>query len=298
MHTVVVDKDSCTLYETWYTQHTASGWTAGSGAVYDLRSDALRPAGWTSADAAGLPILPGLLRPDEVAAGHVDHAIRFTVARTDRSYLWPARHQAGAVNDANVPPMGARFRLKPSYTITGLRADTQTVLRAMQTYGLVLADNGSDWFFSGAASNAWPDGLIAELKNVPASAFEAVDESSLMVSPDSAAVRTAPKPTWTHWTAPTPSPAHTRKASPPATPATTTPPPATPAPSRSATPSGTESQAPVTTTAPAPSDTPPPAAASDPVATGAPPAGKRPWPWALAAVGALGGAAYVARRRA
>jgi hypothetical protein len=189
MHTVVVDKDTCRLYETWYTQHTASGWTAGSGAQWTLTSNALRPAGWTSADAAGLPVLPGLLRPDEVAAGKVDHAIRFTVARTDRSYVWPARHQAGAAADANLPPMGARFRLKASFATTGLRADTRTVLAAMKTYGMMLADNGSDWFFQGSASNAWPDGLISELKAVPASAFEAVDESSLMVSPDSGQVR-------------------------------------------------------------------------------------------------------------
>jgi hypothetical protein len=194
MHTVVVDTGTCRLYETWYTQHTASGWTAGSGATWSLTSDAMRPAGWTSADAAGLPILPGLLRLDEVQAGHVDHAIRFTVARTDRSYLWPARHQAGSTNDANLPPMGARFRLKASYNTSGVRADTRTVLAAMKTYGLLLADNGSDWFFQGSADNNWPSGLLDQLKAVPASAFEAVDESSLMVSPDSAAVRAAKAP--------------------------------------------------------------------------------------------------------
>jgi MYXO-CTERM domain-containing protein len=232
MHTLTVDKDTCTLYETWYTQHTTSGWTAGSGATWSLTSNAQRPAGWTSADAAGLPILPGLLRPDEVAAGVVDHAIRFTVARTDRSYLWPARHQAGAVNDANVPPMGARFRLKASYDTSGFAASTRAVLTAMKKYGLLLADNGSDWFFQGSASNAWPDTLISELKNVPASAFEAVDESSLMVSADSMAVKTGPKrPTWTHWSpttkppasrAPTPAvarPVATARATPAATPA-------------------------------------------------------------------------------
>jgi hypothetical protein len=190
MHTVTVDKDTCTLYETWYTQHTASGWTAGSGATWSLKSNAQRPDGWTSADAAGLPILPGLLRYDEVAAGTVDHAIRFTVARTDRSYVWPARHHAGAVNDPNVPPMGARFRLKASYDVSGFRADTQVVLRAMKKHGMLLADNGSNWYFQGAASNAWPDAFVSELKQVPASAFEAVDASSLMVSPDSMAVRT------------------------------------------------------------------------------------------------------------
>jgi hypothetical protein len=203
MHTVVVDTGTCRLYETWYTQHQTSGWTAGSGATWDLRSNALRPNGWTSADAAGLPILPGLLRLDEVRAGHVDHAIRFTVGRTDRTYLWPARHQAGAANDANLPPMGARFRLKKSYATSGLRADTQVVLAAMKTYGLLLADNGSDWFFQGDAQDAWPTALLDQLKAVPASAFEAIDESSLMVSADSAAVRTkAPAPRWTHWAPP------------------------------------------------------------------------------------------------
>jgi hypothetical protein len=217
MHTVVVDSGTCRLYETWYTQHTASGWTAGSGATWSLTSNAMRPAGWTSADAAGLPILPGLLRLDEVQAGHVDHAIRFTVARTDRSYVWPARHQAGAANDANLPPMGARFRLKASYNTAGLRADTRTVLAAMKTYGLLLADNGSDWFFQGSADNNWPTGLLDQLKAVPASAFEAVDESSLMVSPDSAAVRSpkAPRqrapyvpPRLSPFPAPSPTPRH------------------------------------------------------------------------------------------
>ena len=194
MHTVVVDKDTCTLYETWYTQRTPSGWTAGSGAIWSLRSNAQRPDGWTSADAAGLPILPGLLRPDEVRAGNVDHAIRFTVARTDRSYVWPARHHAGAVNDPNVPPMGARFRLKASYPISSFRPDTQVVLRAMKKHGLLLADNGSNWYFQGAASNEWPSELVGEMKQVPASAFEAVESSSLMVSPDSMAVKPPTRP--------------------------------------------------------------------------------------------------------
>jgi hypothetical protein len=157
--------------------------------VWDLRSNRLRPAGWTSADAAGLPIFPGLLRRDEVRAGRVDHAIRFTVARTDRSYVWPARHQAGTRRDANLPPMGARFRLKSSYDISGLRPDTQVVVRAMKKHGLILADNGSNWFFQGAADNRWSGALINELKAIPASAFEAVDASSLIVSPDSAQVR-------------------------------------------------------------------------------------------------------------
>jgi hypothetical protein len=192
MHAIVIDRDTCKLYETWSTTQDASGWHAGSGAVFDLRSNALRPAGWTSADAAGLPVYPGLLRRDEVLAGHVDHAIRFTVARTDRSYVWPARHQAGAANDPTLPPMGARFRLTAGYPLTGLRADTQIVLRAMKKHGLILADNGSNWYFQGTADDAWNTDFLDELKDIPASAFEAVDASSQMISPSSGAVRSYP----------------------------------------------------------------------------------------------------------
>src|SRR5438552_13581855 len=138
-HTIVVDKDTCRLYETWLTRPPATPgarWRAGSGATWHLDSNALRPAGWTSADAAGLPILPGLLTYEEVAAHAVDHAIRFTTDTTDRSYLWPARHQAGGVSDPTYPPMGARFRLKASYVIAPtLRGDTKAILKAMKTYG-------------------------------------------------------------------------------------------------------------------------------------------------------------------
>ncbi len=176
----------------WATRRSGQSWLAGSGATWDLRSNALRPRGWTSADAAGLPILPGLLRFDEVAAGAIDHAIRFTTDVTDRRFVWPARHQAGAVDDRTYPPMGARFRLKASYPIAPtLRADTRAVLAALKRYGLVLADNGSPWFFQGTADARWPEGLLEQLKQVPASAFEAVDASSLMISPDSMRVRTA-----------------------------------------------------------------------------------------------------------
>lgn len=188
-HTIVIDKAHCRLYETWATRKTPQGWKAGSGAVWDLRRNDLRPSGWTSADAAGLPILPGLLRYDEVKAGRVDHAIRFTTDVTDRRFVWPARHQAGSVNDQNYPPMGARFRLKAGFDISGLRADTRTVLKAMQTYGLILADNGSPWYFQGTADNRWPEGLLDELEDIPASAFEAVDASYLMVSQNSAKAR-------------------------------------------------------------------------------------------------------------
>jgi hypothetical protein len=188
-HALMVDNSTCTLYELYDAAYSPTGSTAGSGAVWSLRSNALRPAGWTSADAAGLPITPGLLRRDEVASGHVDHAIRMTASRTDRSYLWPARHQAGAANDPNLPPMGARFRLKAGFDMSAYSAETRVVLRAMQRYGMLLADNGSNWFFQGAVDSGWSDTLISQLKQVPASAFEAVDESSLMISPDSGQAR-------------------------------------------------------------------------------------------------------------
>jgi hypothetical protein len=192
-HTVVVDRDTCRLYETWATRRSGSKWYAGSGATWNLNSNALRTSGWTSADAAGLPILPGLLRYDEVAAGNIDHAIRFTTDVTDKRFLWPARHQAGAVLDARYPPMGARFRLKASYVISpALRPDTKAVLLAMKKYGLVLADNGSPWFFQGTADTRWPGALLDQLKQIPASAFEAVDTSSLMISPGSMQVKPQP----------------------------------------------------------------------------------------------------------
>jgi len=190
-HAIMVNPATCTLYELYNASYSAGGSTAGSGAIWNLHSDALRPAGWTSADAAGLPILPGLLRYDEVLSGQVTHAIRMTAQLTDTSYLWPARHKAGASANPNYPPMGARFRLKASFDISGYSPQAQVVLRAMQHYGLILADNGSNWYFGGTADNAWPALLIAELKTVPASAFEAVDESSLMVDPNSGQAGTA-----------------------------------------------------------------------------------------------------------
>jgi hypothetical protein len=189
-HALMLDKDNCRLYELYAAQYSPSGSTAGSGAIFDLRSNDLRPAGWTSADAAGLPIFAGLLRLDEVKTGVVDHAVRMTASRTDRAYLWPARHQAGAASDHSLPPMGARFRLKAGFATGGYRSDTQVVLRAFKTYGLILADNGSDWYFQGTAEDGWPAGLLDELKSIPASAFEAIDESGIMAQADSGRVRT------------------------------------------------------------------------------------------------------------
>ena len=188
-HAVVVDKGSCRLFETWSTRFKGGRWSAGSGATWSLTGNRLRPDGWTSADAAGLPILPGLLRYDEVQARKVNHAIRFTTDVTSRHHVWPARHDAGARASLDYPPMGARFRLRPSWHPHGLGAGARAVVRAMKTYGLVLADNGSPWYFQGERHRRWSDRLIADLRRIPASAFVAVDTSSMRVSGDSAAVR-------------------------------------------------------------------------------------------------------------
>jgi hypothetical protein len=187
-HAIVVDKGRCKLYETWNTRVRSGRWVAGSGAVWSLKSNQLRPDGRTSADAAGLPILPGLLRWNEVKADDLDHAIRFTTDVTSRHHLWPARHDAGSRSSLSYPPMGARFRMKAGFSTEGFSAYAGTVIEAMKKYGLVLADNGSPWFFQGEQNAAWPSRLIEELKEIPASAFVAVDTSSLQVSPDSGEV--------------------------------------------------------------------------------------------------------------
>jgi hypothetical protein len=178
-HAIVVDRSTCRLYETWATRVRDGRWRAGSGATWSLNSNRLRPDGWTSADAAGLPILPGLLRWNEVKAGRVDHAIRFTTDVTSRHHIWPARHDAGSTDSRNYPPMGARFRLRSSYDASGLGARARVVVRAMKRYGLVLADNGSPWYFQGERNAHWPERLVADLKRIPAKAFVAVDTSSL-----------------------------------------------------------------------------------------------------------------------
>jgi hypothetical protein len=185
-HALIINRDTCTLYELYALSGSGSSWSAGSGAIFPLGSDALRPLGWTSADAAGLPIFPGLVRWDEVQAGAIRHAIRFTAQQSDQSFLWPARHQAGAAANPALPPMGARFRLKGSYDISHFSPQAQVIVLAMQHYGLILADNGSNWFFSGTQDAAWPDSLLSELKTIPGSQFEAVDESALMQSQNSA----------------------------------------------------------------------------------------------------------------
>jgi hypothetical protein len=188
-HAIMVDPATCTLYELYDARYSPAGSTAGSGAIWNLRSNKLRPAGWTSADAAGLPILPGLLSYSEVRSGKITHALRMTAETTDARYIWPARHEAGAREDPSLPPMGARFRLKASFDVRRYSKKAQVVLRAMQQYGLILADNGSNWYFQGTADPRWPIALVDELKTVPASAFQAVDESSLELSPSSGAAR-------------------------------------------------------------------------------------------------------------
>src|SRR5438477_3630239 len=196
-HVLVVDKDACKLYEMFsaYPQPDGS-WQAGSGAVFDLNSNALRPAGWTSADAAGLAMLPGLVRYDEILAGRIDHAIRVTVNATDNRYIWPARHRAGTAN-ANLPPMGERLRLKANVNISGFSSANQIILQALKTYGMIVADNGSSWFISGAPDSRWDDSDLHNLTTLKGSDFEAVDESSLMVDPNSGAVATGSTTTTT-----------------------------------------------------------------------------------------------------
>lgn len=187
-HVLVVDMDTCILYETWSTYPLGNGtWKAGSGAIFDLNSNALRPEGWTSSDAAGLPILPGLARYDEVASGEIRHALRFTAPQTRKESIWPARHYASNLTGTQYPPMGQRFRLKSSFDVSGFSLEVQVILRCLKKYGMILADNGSAWYLSGAPDARWNNGiLVGELSRVTGSDFEAVDESSLMVHPDSA----------------------------------------------------------------------------------------------------------------
>jgi hypothetical protein len=189
-HVLVVDRDNCILYELFDAWPQSDGsWTAGSGAIFDLNSHALRPDGWTSADAAGLPILPGLARYDEVAAGEIRHALRFTAPETRQAYVWPARHHASNRTGEQYPPMGQRFRLKADFDISGFSPQAQVILQALKTYGMILADNGSAWYISGTPDEGWDNDVLHELHDVYGSDFEAVDVSSLMVNPDSGQAR-------------------------------------------------------------------------------------------------------------
>lgn len=194
-HVLVVNEDTCKLYELYAAKRVGDGYEAGSAAVFDLNSNKLRTDGWptpigskfglTSADAAGLPILPGLIRYDEVAAGALNHAIRFTAKTTRKAWIYPATHQAGSTDSLDAPPMGLRVRMKADFDISAYTGESRVILEAMKKYGMMLADNGSNWFFQGALDDRWDDNDIDQLKKIPGSAFEAVDTSSM--TPESVA---------------------------------------------------------------------------------------------------------------
>jgi hypothetical protein len=173
-HVLVLQSGSCKLYELYGARRSGVGWEAGSGAVFNLRSNALRPEGWTSADAAGLPIFPLLVRYPEVHAGQIDHALRVTVPSTQSGYVHPATHYASNSADASLPPMGLRLRLKASYPLAGFDGESLIILRALKRYGLIVADNGSPWYITGAPNPHWNDANLEQIKRVPGSAFEAV----------------------------------------------------------------------------------------------------------------------------
>jgi hypothetical protein len=174
-HVIAVQLGTCELYELYNASPTDGRWDASNGAVFDLRSNALRPEGWTSADAAGLPIFAGLARYDEVAAGVINHALRVTFGRTQHGYVHPATHLASSDTSANRPPMGLRLRLKADYDLSGFHGQSLVILRALKTYGLLVADNGSNWFITGAADSRWDDNDLDQLKSVPGTAFEVLD---------------------------------------------------------------------------------------------------------------------------
>src|SRR4029078_3919150 len=186
-HAIAVYTANCILYELYRAFPGSADWTADSGAIFDLKSNALRPATWTSADAAGLAIMPALLTYEEVLSGEIKHAIRFTVPQTRREFVWPARHYASSLTGTQYPRMGERFRLKASFDISPFPADVQVILRAMKKYGIILADNGSAWFISGKPDSRWNNDNLHTLGNLLGSNFEAVDASSLMIDPNSGA---------------------------------------------------------------------------------------------------------------
>jgi hypothetical protein len=180
-HVLVVDRSACKLYELYrafYVAEPRPHWNADSGTEWDLRSTDRRPDGWTSADAAGLPIFPGLVRYDEVAAGRLDHAIRVTFESTRDAWIHPASHCAGDTSDPSAPPMGLRLRLKAGYGLGNFSGAARTIAAAMQRYGLIVADNGSNWFFSGSSDNRWNDEDLDQLKRIPGSAFEVVKSAA------------------------------------------------------------------------------------------------------------------------
>ena len=179
-HILLVDRDACQLYELFDARQSGGQWAAGSGATWDLGSNALRPAGWTSADAAGLPILPGLVRYDEVAAGVIAHALRFTTNRTRTSYVYPARHQAGESSASALPPMGLRVRLKATFDTSSLSPQARVIAEALKHYGMILADNGSPWYVSGASDARFDDDVLHELDTITGRDLEVVDTTGLV----------------------------------------------------------------------------------------------------------------------
>jgi hypothetical protein len=186
-HAIALDVDNCILYELYRAFPQSASWTGDSGAIFDLKSNALRPATWTSADAAGLPIMPGLVTYDEVLSGEIRHAIRFTAPQTRREFVWPARHYASSLTGTQYPRMGERFRLKASFNITPYPSEVQVILRAMKKYGIILADNGSAWFISGAPDPRWNDDNLQTFGQLLGSNFEAVDATVLRIDPNSGA---------------------------------------------------------------------------------------------------------------
>jgi len=182
-HVLVVEDENCVLYELYAAEQVGDGWEAEGGAVFDLLSNELRPDGWTSADAAGLPILPGLVRYDEVQSGEINHALRFTVEETQRAYINPATHYASDNENPDLPPMGLRLRLRADYDISGFTGDARVILEALQTYGMIVADNGTSWFITGSTDERWNDDDIGQLKDVPGVAFEVVQPSEI-IRPD------------------------------------------------------------------------------------------------------------------
>jgi hypothetical protein len=176
-HVLVVENDNCILYELFnaWPINNGQSWDADSGAIWDLEINATRPAEWTSADAAGLPIVPGLVRYDEVVgAGVIKHALRFTVSQSQAGYIPPATHYASSDSDPDLPPMGLRLRMKASYDCSSFASEVQVICTALKTYGMFVADNGSDWFLSGAPNASWDDDRLRDLKDIPGDAFEAV----------------------------------------------------------------------------------------------------------------------------
>ncbi len=182
-HVLVLEKDNCILYELYNARYVDPGWEVWSSARFDLKSNALRPDGWTSADAAGLPILPGLARYDEVASGAIHHALRFTVKRTQRGYIHPATHFASSYTDPNYPPMGLRLRLKASFDTSSYYGQARVILEALKRYGMIVADNGTSWYITGAPDPRWDDEDLDQLKTVPGAAFEAVYTGEIITNP-------------------------------------------------------------------------------------------------------------------